>query len=414
MFSALYLRANMESSKSKQPMKKILFTLSAILLHLSSSAQWTQQTSNTNFNLNDVFFTSNNTGVAVGDNGRIVRTVNGGTTWVESTPFSTCNSYAVHFVSADSGWVAGSCGIYFTSNGGLNWTLQTAGNGKTLNDIFFHNRMTGWAVGDEMTILSTVDGGANWTVDTLTSVVPGNPLLAVYFRDATNGWIGGGEKLHFTTDGGLNWTQGSSMLIDWIHSIDFGDNNAGVAAGMGGSSTNTFNWGTNWNFNGSITTNNETIYGVDFSTPTSVYAVGQNGLIYFSNNAGSTWSPQTSGLTNHLRAVNFPSSTIGYAVGDGGKIIKYGASTAGLAENSSIDYSVYPNPTVDLINIKLHSIGEKIKVNLKNSIGTQIPVVVTSLSDHLEINTETLPTGIYVLEIVTEQNTMISKRLLKL
>lgn len=395
-------------------MRKIVFTLTTALLHLSSHAQWTQQTSNTNFNLNDVFFTSNDSGVAVGDNGKLVKTVNGGTTWVESTPFSTCNSYAVHFVSADSGWVAGACGVYFTSNGGLNWTLQTTANGQTVNDLFFYNRMIGWAVGDKMTILSTVDGGANWSISTLPSNVPDNPLLAVYFRDANNGWIGGGEKLHYTTNGGTSWSQGSSMLIDWIYSMDFGDNNAGVAAGMAGSATYTFNWGTDWNFDGSITPSYETIYGVDFSSPLSVYAVGRDGLIYYSNNAGSTWSPQNSGVTNHLQAVNFPSSNIGYAVGDGGKIIKYGASTAGLTENSSIDYSVYPNPANDVVNIKLHTIGEHVEVSLTNSIGTQVPLTVTPLGDHLELNIEALPTGVYVLEITTDQNTKVSKRLLKL
>ncbi|MNU89328.1 Ycf48-like protein [compost metagenome] len=274
--------------------------------------------------------------------------------------------------------------------------------------------MTGWAVGDEMTILSTVNGGVNWSIDTLTSVVPGNPLLAVYFRDANNGWIGGGEKLHFTTDGGINWTQGSSMLIDWVYSMDFGDNNAGVAAGMAGSSTYTFNWGSNWNFDGSITPNNQTIYGVDFSSPSSVYSVGQNGLVYFSNNAGSTWTPQNSGVTDNLRSVNFPSSNIGYAVGDGGTIIKYGASSVGVSENYSGDYSVYPNPTVGLVNIKLHTIGENVEISLKNSIGTDIPVTVKTIGDNLEINLETLPTGVYVLEIGRDQNTRVSKRLLKL
>ncbi|WP_341901928.1 YCF48-related protein [Fluviicola taffensis] len=391
-------------------MKNFLFSISAALLHLSSFAQWTEQTSNTNFNLNDVFFTSDSVGMAVGDNGRLVKTVDGGTNWVESNPFSGCNSYAIHFATADSGWVAGTCGIYFTSNGGLNWTLQTSGNGKVLNDIFFYNSLEGWVVGNEMTILSTIDGGTNWSIDTLTSSVPGNPLLAVYFRDEHNGWIGGGEKLHFTTDGGLNWIPGSSLLIDWIYSMDFGDNYAGVAAGMAGSSTYTFDWGSNWNFDGSITANYKPIYGVDFSSPDSVYSVGKDGLIYFSNNSGTSWTPQTSGVTTNLNAVNFPSSNVGYAVGDAGTIIKRGGSYSGLSE----DYTVYPNPATDLVNIPLHTIGEDVGIALQNSMGTHIPMDIKSNGDNLEINIETLPTGVYILKITTDQGTKISRRLLKL
>lgn len=392
-------------------MNHLLLSLSVLLLHFSSSAQWTEQTSNTSFNLNDVFFTSDSIGMAVGDNGRLIKTIDGGSNWVESNQFPACNAYAIHFATPDSGWVAGSCGIYFTSNGGLNWTHQTPGNGKVINDIFFFDKLDGWAVGNEMTILSTTDGGINWSIDTLNSLVPGNPLLAVYFRDANNGWIGGGEKLHFTSDGGLTWTPGSSLLIDWIYSIDFGDNYAGVGAGMAGSATYTFDWGTNWDFDGSITANYQTIYGVDFSSPSTVYSVGQNGLIYFSSNAGSSWTAQNSGVTHNLNAVHFPSSNIGYAVGDQGTIIKYGAGTGNLGIEE--DYPAYPNPTIGLLNIQLQAGSENVEIRLKNSMGTAIPINVKSVTNTLEIDIETLPTGAYILEIVTPEN-RISKRIFKI
>ncbi len=303
-------------------MKSIVLLFLGIFLLQIGFSQWNQQVSNTTYDLNDVFFTSNNIGMAVGNNGRITKTVDGGTNWTSSNAIPTCNLNSVFFSSIDSGWIASSCGIYSTTDGGLNWSLQTSGNGEEVNDIFFYNSQFGWAVGNKLSIMRTVDGGANWTIDTLASYATNNPLLAVYFRDSNNGWIGGGEKLHYTTDGGLSWTQGSSLLIDWIYSIDFGDDYNGVGAGMGGSTTYTYDWGTNWAFNGSATPNNEYIYGVSFSSADSVYMVGQSGIILFSNNGGSNWATQTSGVTNNLNGVYFPSLNTGYAVGDAGTILK--------------------------------------------------------------------------------------------
>ena len=46
----------------------------------------------------------------------------------------------------------------------FSWTKQTSNTTELLNDIHFVDNMTGWAVGDNGTIVATVDGGANWTV----------------------------------------------------------------------------------------------------------------------------------------------------------------------------------------------------------------------------------------------------------
>jgi photosystem II stability/assembly factor-like uncharacterized protein len=69
--------------------------------------------------LYDVSFTDADTGTAVGQNGTIVRTTNGGTTWVEQDSGTTNNLAGVSFVDANTGWAAGSNGtILHTKNGG--------------------------------------------------------------------------------------------------------------------------------------------------------------------------------------------------------------------------------------------------------------------------------------------------------
>jgi hypothetical protein len=58
--------------------------------------------------------------------------------------------------TAGWGWYEGSV-IYFSSDKGLTWTCQIESD--SLNDVFFINSATGWAVGNNGTILHTKNGG---------------------------------------------------------------------------------------------------------------------------------------------------------------------------------------------------------------------------------------------------------------
>ena len=176
-------------------MKTVFLILSGLILNLSSHAQWATLKSNTTHDLNDVHFTTIYSGLAVGDNGRITTTIDGGHNWTEVIALPTCNLNSVIFINQDTGWIAGTCGIHFTSDGGKNWSQQTTGNGEELNDVYFIDSKNGWAVGNKMTILRTSNGGTNWTIDTLTSQVKNNPLLVVYFKDKLNGWMGRWRKI---------------------------------------------------------------------------------------------------------------------------------------------------------------------------------------------------------------------------
>jgi photosystem II stability/assembly factor-like uncharacterized protein len=51
--------------------------------------------------------------------------------------------------------------------------------------------------------------------------------------------------------------------------------------------------------------------------------VGNNGLIYYTRNAGEKWNKMNSGVTSNLESVFFYESGIGFAVGENGTILKY-------------------------------------------------------------------------------------------
>ena len=63
-------------------MKTFALSIISLFGFLSIQAQWIALESNTTYNLNDVHFVDHLHGFAVGQNGRMTATIDGGETWV--------------------------------------------------------------------------------------------------------------------------------------------------------------------------------------------------------------------------------------------------------------------------------------------------------------------------------------------
>jgi photosystem II stability/assembly factor-like uncharacterized protein len=98
--------------------------------------------------------------------------------------------------------------ILRTTDGGVNWGLQSSGVTNSLSSVWFTDANTGVVVGGLggcgvpgiSTILRTTDGGATWKRQ-FTGWSWG--LSGVFFTDANTGWAVGafGTILHTTTGG---------------------------------------------------------------------------------------------------------------------------------------------------------------------------------------------------------------------
>ena len=102
-------------------MKKTILLIQIAVLFLALTdvfPQWYPQTSGTTNTLKDVSFTDANNGTAVGDDGEILRTTNGGTNWISQTSPIISYLHGVSFTDANTGTVVGSNGtILRTTNG---------------------------------------------------------------------------------------------------------------------------------------------------------------------------------------------------------------------------------------------------------------------------------------------------------
>lgn len=109
----------------------------------------------------------------------------------------------ISFSDHRNGWAVGSDGfIVHTSDGGLTWEKQKSPSKESLLKVDFPDKLNGWIVGEGGTVLHTSDGGKNWEIQQSGEK---NKLLRVQFTDIKNGWICGafGSVLH-TSDGGKN------------------------------------------------------------------------------------------------------------------------------------------------------------------------------------------------------------------
>jgi len=95
------------------------------------------------------------------------RTDDGGVTW---TGQATPSGYgfglrALAYVDANTAWAVGGDGaiLHTTDGGATTWTLQSFETTTLLNSVSFVDANTGWAVGWAGTILGTTDGGSTWS-----------------------------------------------------------------------------------------------------------------------------------------------------------------------------------------------------------------------------------------------------------
>ncbi|TRZ64922.1 T9SS C-terminal target domain-containing protein [bacterium] len=133
---------------------------------------------------NKIQFIDNNTGYAVGvavfvspPYAKFLKTTNGGNNWNISTVSNSYKSVSLFFIDANTGWLCGSAyggdnsAISRTTNGGLTWANQMQNVMTSLNNIFFVNSLTGYAVGNNGLIYKTVTGGVTG-IKSVGNVIP--------------------------------------------------------------------------------------------------------------------------------------------------------------------------------------------------------------------------------------------------
>lgn len=147
---------------------------------------WTTQYGGTAHHIDDVHFIDEVTGWAASNLGGILATTDGGANW--TTQYGETSHYfftGVFFLDAMTGWAACNIGVYKTTDGGVTWTLHNEGLFDLANNVHFVDAAIGWAWG--RTVYRTTDGGVTWSSQ-------GQDFnYAAYFIDEVTGWAVGDD-----------------------------------------------------------------------------------------------------------------------------------------------------------------------------------------------------------------------------
>jgi photosystem II stability/assembly factor-like uncharacterized protein len=224
--------------------------------------------------------------------------------WEDSLGYSF-NGSDISFIDEENGFVVGrygdsissGAGILKTIDGGESWNLgwvfpDTANYEFNLKSIHFINS-TGWAVGDGGIIVKYTPQIGWVKLPSVTDL----PLKKVFFTDDNHGWIAGGYQndndfhpiLLKTTNGGVNWNAVPNVPY-LIKDIAFLDNNLGWAIGYDSSGVGgileTADGGNTWSIDtGNLPAQLNALHIKD----NYGWAVGENGLILRTTDAGAVW-----------------------------------------------------------------------------------------------------------------------------
>lgn len=192
----------------------------SLYLSTDQGVNWQTKPLPSGLRLRTVGFPTDRKGFVAGDEGVLMETEDGGSSWRKLESSTDRKLVSIHFVG-DKGWIAGYDGVILHSeDGGKTWVNQKSGTKQPLESIYFADAEHGWAVGWVGTLVRTTDGGQNWKLIDLPEDFW--TLSSVYFRDKDNGWIVGFQgRILRTRDGGLTWKAVVSPVTNWLTSIQF-------------------------------------------------------------------------------------------------------------------------------------------------------------------------------------------------
>jgi photosystem II stability/assembly factor-like uncharacterized protein len=150
--------------------------------------------------------------VGVGQHGHIVYSDDQGKSWTQATVPVSSDLLAVHFPTPQKGWAVGHDGVVLHSaDGGATWSKQFDGRAAARLMVSSYSGSTAAA--------RPAAGGADTPtlaeeIQKISDQGPDKPFLDVWFENETTGFVVGAFSLIFrTTDGGKSWTP-------WYDKID--------------------------------------------------------------------------------------------------------------------------------------------------------------------------------------------------
>lgn len=305
------------------------------------------------FDLNDVAFLNSTTAIAVGDQGLVMKTTDGGISW--STQYlpvdASADIFGIDFWDQYLGAVVGEKGLfYLTTDGGSTWTHKDLGVVNHLRSVLFINGTTLVAVGSTgyvptAQILYSSDLGTTWQYWQYSKSVYG-----VAFSEPLKGVaVGNSGFMAITTDGGVTWDSTRFNTGYALRRVYFSSSSRGWAVGSSWNNyfytpivLRTFDGGGTWSVVG-LSYDSLNLSDVYFKDDNVGFIIANNGEVLRTANGGFSWTKER--VTDFsLDAVAVTPSGAGIIVGGDGVNLH----TSNFGANWQQNYFSLQSPQEDL------------------------------------------------------------------
>ena len=423
---------------------------------------WVEQKSNDGEYISDVQFIDANIGWAsASGSSAILKTVDGGVTWEKRDLKPLKYPQAIFFVDDKNGVAVGDKNLIVrTADGGNTWILpkhtwDTNRKYAQLQDVHFVDNQNGWAVGSRVA-LNTIDRGVTWNevkMNILNNPNGNNGGVSVFFTDKLNGYILQYSVITNTNDGGKTWIETSlnPNSDEYSESVRFVNSKVGYILGSKGTIWSTMDAGKTWISRPPISSkymsslfaldaNNvwavgagETTLKYEFPTlcnsnqitinpkpaaPTLSWSNAEAKLTAVSASAGTLAWLNGANVINNVTATTYqPTASGSYSVrvtdAKGCAEVSTSLQITILSSEDPLNSSgirLFPNPSDGLYNVALTRFGNEKEATL-NVIGLDgqnlHSQTMKRQNDSLkaEVDVRKLPAGIYFLQVLVGQET---------
>lgn len=387
-------------------MKKII-TFLIIVIVTPLYSQWTLLNSGTSEFLNDVYCITENFVVVVGDNGTILKTTDGGNTWITKVSGTNLDLQKVQFYGANIGYISGNNnanGILLkTTDGGENWTSVPAAGVSRIYDFSLVDESVIFISGANDTFKKSSDGAISFQT-IITNTFP----RRIQFFNEQNGYGCNGAFLLKTTNGGINWQKLTDMdaypadgAFYFVNEqVGFVNTSTSLSRTTDGGQTFDYLDSIDYNMFRLFAPTENVVWGCTwvrvFGSPTDQTMLG---LI---TAAGDFERIDSDDI---LKSIHFANETIGFAVTNE-RIYK---NTSGTLSNinhdkNEVSFGVSPNPASDEITISLKGIkSPSFTIRITDSLGKEVYFEKFTSTDQVEIDTKILERGIYFVTLMTTE-----------
>jgi len=228
----------------------LLVFLLLVFLIKFSQAQWDWVNPSPQGNdLNCIVYAGNQTLLAAGNFGTILRSTNNGQDWSHVESGSELDIRDIEFYDANNGIAVGDSGlVIITTNGGMDWETIDLQVHERLWAVAYSDSLNITITGYEGVIFHSADGGNTW--NSIPPPVFGD-FMDVAFITPAKGFIAGmNENYHAlilkTEDSGQNWSVALNGTFGSLYSISFHDELIGYAAGGDDDVIRTSDGGNTW------------------------------------------------------------------------------------------------------------------------------------------------------------------------